>query len=101
MSGQDRSTLFALTGITKTYGGITALDNLSVQVPHGATGLLGPNGSGKTTMIRTLLGLVRPDAGAGNVFGLDILKQQLILQRYKSSSNLTRRADRALWRCSP
>ncbi len=81
MSGQDRSTLFALTGITKTYGGITALDNLSVQVPHGATGLLGPNGSGKTTMIRTLLGLVRPDAGAGNVFGLDILKQQLNIRR--------------------
>ena len=50
--------LFQFESVTKTYGAIVALDNLSVSAPTGAIGLLGPNGSGKTTMIRTLLGLI-------------------------------------------
>ena len=50
--------LFQLDNVTKTYGPVTALDNLSLAAPAGAVGLLGPNGSGKTTMIRTLLGLI-------------------------------------------
>ena len=50
--------LFRLQNIVKTYGPVTALNNLTVTAPTGAIGLLGPNGSGKTTMIRTLLGLI-------------------------------------------
>ncbi|WP_408014617.1 ABC transporter ATP-binding protein [Rhodococcus xishaensis] len=47
------------------------MSNLSFSVPHGSiTGLLGPNGSGKTTALRMLLGLVRPDAGTSAVLGL-------------------------------
>src|SRR5258707_7296720 len=57
--------LFRLEEVTKTYGAVTALDNLSVSVPKGAVGLLGPNGSGETTMIRTLLGLITIDRGTG------------------------------------
>ena len=57
--------LFQFEDVTKTYGPITALDNLSVAAPTGAIGLLGPNGSGKTTMIRTLLGLIPVDSGSG------------------------------------
>ncbi len=69
--------LFQLTNITKTYGKITALKDLTVAVESGAVGLLGPNGAGKTTLIRTLLGLINIDAGAGQVLGMDIRGQKL------------------------
>src|SRR6516162_4830501 len=64
--------LFALHDVTKTYGKVTALRQLTVSVPPGAVGLLGPNGAGKTTLIRTLLGLITVDAGGGQVLGMDI-----------------------------
>ena len=73
--------LFQLDGITKTYGSVTALNDLSVSVPAGAIGLLGPNGSGKTTMIRTLLGLIPVDKGGGEVLGMDFRRRQLDVQR--------------------
>jgi ABC-2 type transport system ATP-binding protein len=73
--------LFQLDNITKTYGAVTALDRLSVEAPAGAIGLLGPNGSGKTTMIRTLLGLIDPDDGGGQVLDLDIRTRQLDIRR--------------------
>src|SRR5438105_8991592 len=73
--------LFQLESVTKTYGSVTALDNLSVAVPSGAVGLLGPNGSGKTTMIRTLLGLIPVDKGEGEVLGMDFQKRQLDIRR--------------------
>ena len=69
--------LFQLDHVTKTYGKITALRNLTVEVPDGAVGLLGPNGSGKTTMIRTLLGLINIDTGTGQLLGMDIRSQRL------------------------
>jgi ABC-2 type transport system ATP-binding protein len=74
--------LFQLDNVTKTYGRVTALDNLSVGVPRGAVGLLGPNGSGKTTMIRTLLGLITIDRGDGRILDMDIRRQQLDIRRY-------------------
>ncbi len=73
--------LFELESITKTYGKVTALRNLSVSMPKGAIGLLGPNGSGKTTMIRTLLGLISIDSGKGRVLGRDILKERLDIRQ--------------------
>jgi ABC-2 type transport system ATP-binding protein len=73
--------LFALRDITKTYGKITALRQLSVTVPLGAVGLLGPNGAGKTTLIRTLLGLIRIDSGAGEVLGLDLHTRRLDIRQ--------------------
>ena len=69
--------LFALHDVTKTYGKVTALRQLSVSVPEGAVGLLGPNGAGKTTLIRTLLGLINVDAGGGEVLGMDIHARRL------------------------
>jgi len=69
--------LFELQDVTKTYGAVTALDSLSVSVPAGAIGLLGPNGSGKTTMIRTLLGLIPVDKGTGEILGMDFRRRQL------------------------
>jgi ABC-2 type transport system ATP-binding protein len=73
--------LFQLDNVTKTYGPIRALNNLSVNVPAGAIGLLGPNGSGKTTLIRTLLGLIGIDEGSGAVLDLDFRHQQLDIRR--------------------
>ena len=73
--------LFQLDDVTKTYGPITALSNLSLRAPAGAIGLLGPNGSGKTTMIRTLLGLISFDRGSGQVLGMDIRTQRLDIRR--------------------
>ena len=57
-------------GLTKRYGHVLAVDGLSLDVPRGRIfGLLGPNGSGKTTMMSMLLGLVRPTAGSFTLFG--------------------------------
>ncbi len=73
--------LFQLEDVTKTYGSVTALSNLSVTVPMGAIGLLGPNGSGKTTLLRTLLGLIPIDRGSGQVLGKDFRRRQLDIRR--------------------
>jgi ABC-2 type transport system ATP-binding protein len=73
--------LFQFEGVTKTYGAVTALNGLSLAVPEGAVGLLGPNGSGKTTMIRTLLGLIPVDKGTGQILGMDFRRQQLDIRR--------------------
>jgi ABC-2 type transport system ATP-binding protein len=73
--------LFQLQGVTKTYGRVTALRNMSIDVPEGAVGLLGPNGSGKTTMIRTLLGLIPVDSGGGEVLGMDFRTRQLDIRQ--------------------
>ena len=57
-------------GLTKRYGEVTAVDDLSFSVREGAvTGFLGPNGAGKTTTLRMILALARPTAGSATVFG--------------------------------
>lgn len=73
--------LFVLHGITKTYGKVIALRELSVEAPSGAVGLLGPNGAGKTTLIRTLLGLIPIDSGTGQVLGLDLSRRRDVRQK--------------------
>jgi ABC-2 type transport system ATP-binding protein len=63
-------------GLTKKFGDFVAVDGISFSVDAGeVVGYLGPNGSGKTTTIRMLLGLLRPSAGEGQVLGFDIVKQ--------------------------
>ena len=59
----------SVNGLTKRFGAVTAVRDLSFDVPPGVTGFLGPNGAGKTTTLRVLLGLVRPDAGTATVGG--------------------------------
>ena len=58
----------ATTGLTKVFGHQRAVDSVDLQVPTGAVyGFLGPNGSGKTTTIRMLLGLIHPSSGQAQV----------------------------------
>jgi ABC-2 type transport system ATP-binding protein len=60
-------------GLTKSYDGLDVVRSLDLSVPrHSIFGFLGPNGAGKTTTMKMLLGLIRPTAGTGAVFGLDI-----------------------------
>jgi len=60
----------ATRGLTRRFGAVLAVDDLSFEVPRGAvTGFLGPNGAGKTTTLRLILGLMRPDAGEVLLFG--------------------------------
>ena len=59
----------AISGLTKRFGAVTAVRDLSFAVPPGVTGFLGPNGAGKTTTLRMLLGLVRPTAGTARIGG--------------------------------
>jgi ABC-2 type transport system ATP-binding protein len=73
--------LFRLNDVTKTYGAVVALRQLSVEVRPGAVGLLGPNGAGKTTLIRTLLGLIDIDSGVGEILGMDIRTRRLDIRQ--------------------
>ena len=58
-------------GLTKRFGSVTAVDDLSFEVrPGQVTGFLGPNGAGKSTTLRMALGLVRPTSGSATVLGL-------------------------------
>ena len=63
-------------GLTKRFGKKTAVNNIDIAVPEGEVwGFLGPNGSGKTTTIRLLCGLLRADAGEGTCLGYDFRTQ--------------------------
>ena len=64
-------------GLTKSFNGKRVVDDVSLTVATGEiAGFLGPNGSGKTTCIRMMCGLLTPDAGRGRVLGLDLMRQQ-------------------------
>jgi ABC-2 type transport system ATP-binding protein len=81
---QTGSTEAAITtsSLTKTFGKQPAVRNLTIEVPrHKIVGFVGPNGSGKTTTIRMLLGLIRPTSGTGRVLGGSIDDPALYLER--------------------
>ena len=68
--------------LTKRFGEKTVVDHFSMQVPKGAIyGFLGPNGSGKTTTIRMICGLLTPDEGRGVVLGHDIATDAELIKR--------------------
>ena len=62
-------TLISLTGITKNYRDMQALNQINFELHSGVTGLLGPNGAGKSTLIKVILGLVKVTSGSGTVLG--------------------------------
>ncbi|OJU11403.1 MAG: multidrug ABC transporter ATP-binding protein [Alphaproteobacteria bacterium 64-11] len=69
-------------GLTKRFGNKLAVDHIDIAVPEGQVwGFLGPNGSGKTTTIRMLCGLLRADDGRGTCLGLDFRTQSEAIKR--------------------
>src|ERR1700676_4893360 len=69
-------------GLTKSFDGRQVVRDLSMQVKRGTIfGFLGPNGSGKTTTIRMLCGLLTPDSGHGTCLGYDIITQSDQIKR--------------------
>jgi ABC-2 type transport system ATP-binding protein len=72
-----------VTGVTKRFGAKTVVNDVALQVKRGEIyGFLGPNGSGKTTFIRMLCGLLTPDAGTGTCLGYDLRTQQADIRRH-------------------
>lgn len=65
--------MISIKGLRKKFGPLTVLDGIDLEIPSGqATGIVGPNGSGKTTTIKTLLGLVKPTSGEIRIDGESI-----------------------------
>jgi lantibiotic transport system ATP-binding protein len=74
--------VIATDKITRRFGALTAVDHLDLHVPQGAVyGFLGPNGSGKTTTIRMLLGLIKPNEGTVRLFDHPLRENRIDLLR--------------------
>ena len=68
--------------LSKSFGTVQAVDHVSIRIEQGhITGFLGPNGSGKTTTLRMLCGLLTPDSGSGQVLGLDFPREAEAIKR--------------------
>jgi len=81
-SSRNGSLAIDVEGLTKSFGGKVAVDHFSMKVQRGAIyGFLGPNGSGKTTTIRMICGLLTPDSGRGIVLGHDIARDAELIKR--------------------
>jgi ABC-2 type transport system ATP-binding protein len=71
-----------VAGLTKRFNGLVAVNDLALQVRRGEIyGFLGPNGSGKTTTIRMLCGLLTPDDGRGTCLGYDVIRETRQIKR--------------------
>ena len=66
------SPVIEVNGVSKWYGSVVAVNDVSFQVFPGITGLLGPNGAGKTTTLRMLSGLMAPTSGSAILAGFNV-----------------------------
>jgi len=74
-TANNQKPILSVQGLTKRFGSFTAVDGVTFEVmPGQVVGYLGPNGSGKTTTIRMLCGLLRPNAGSAQVNGIDVVQ---------------------------
>ena len=81
-AGVEQGVLIRTKGLTKAYRSVRALEDLHLEVRKGEVlGLLGPNGSGKTTTIRLLLGLLRPTSGLASIAGFDCWRDSVEVRR--------------------
>jgi len=72
----------AMTGITKSFGRVRALDGIDLAVMPGEIyGFIGPNGAGKTTTLRILLGILKADAGRATIFGQDVWSDAVAIHK--------------------
>lgn len=75
--------VIAVSGLSKYFGALCAVDQVSLTVNKSDIfGFLGPNGSGKTTTIRMLCGLLTPDSGQGHCLGYDIVQQSAAIKKH-------------------
>ncbi len=75
-NGQDSEIIIDVTGLRKSFDNKVVVNDIDLNVKKGDVfGFLGPNGSGKTTTIRMICGLLKPDGGTGTCLGFDILTQ--------------------------
>lgn len=78
----SEAAVIEVEGLTKSFGGRRVVDDFSIRVERGQIfGFLGPNGSGKTTTIRMLCGLLTPDGGRGTCLGYDIIRESALIKR--------------------
>ena len=81
-AGASTSAAVETIGLRKTFGALTAVEGLDLTIRRGEVfGLLGPNGSGKTTTIRMLCGLLPPTAGSATVVGRDVASEAELIRR--------------------
>ncbi len=73
--------MIELNGVTKLYGAVIGVNDISLSVEPGTYGLLGPNGSGKTTLINLILGQLRPTIGSVRLFGMNPWSRSRLLGR--------------------
>src|SRR5256886_15767019 len=79
---KNGESVIEVRGMTKRFGELTAVDHVDLTVAAGEIyGFLGPNGSGKTTFLRMLCGLLRADDGSGRVLGHDVIAESEAIKR--------------------
>ena len=71
--------LIDLRHVTRRYGDVVALDDVTLRIPPGRVGLLGPNGAGKSTLLKLILGLIPPTSGTGTVLGQPLGRDHEVL----------------------
>ena len=82
MTGSSPATAIVAEEMRRTFGDVVAVDNISLAVPRGSVlGLLGVNGAGKTTMVRMLATVLKPDSGRASVHGFDVITQPRDVRR--------------------
>ncbi|MDR3323766.1 MAG: ABC transporter ATP-binding protein, partial [Zoogloeaceae bacterium] len=82
MSNKEAALAIDVQNLNKSFGAKKVVDDVSLQVGRGEIyGFLGPNGSGKTTCIRLMCGLLTPDSGSGSCLGLDIRRESARIRR--------------------
>ena len=73
--------MLTISNLSKSYGDVQALRNVSLQIPAGMFGLLGPNGAGKSSLMRTIATLQDPDSGAITFDGVDVVANKQEIRR--------------------
>src|SRR5262245_38746892 len=73
--------MLSIRNLSKSYGNVQALSDVSLEIPAGMFGLLGPNGAGKSSLMRTIATLQDPDAGSITFKGIDVIANKEQIRR--------------------